>query len=466
MVIENTDERFISFANKMRAAEMPDIAINNFHHLYHQLIGGSTGHIAEATIQSIQQLPCLDNLEQHYFETGAKVLSETVLLKLNGGLGTSMGLAQAKSLIKIKDDASFLDIIAQQSIHSKVQLVLMNSFSTRKDSLTALNKYPRLSQSISTLDFIQHKAPKIEQNDLSPAVLTNDPQLEWHPPGHGDIYIALQSSGILEKLLDAGFRYALISNADNLGAVLDERLLGYMVEEAIPFLMEVTTRTNADKKGGHLAQMEDGRLILRESAQCMSEDRDDFENIEKHAYFNTNNLWLDLEQLKQTLSDNNNVLDLPLIRNSKTIDPRDTSSMPVYQLETAMGSAISIIDGARAIEVSRNRFAPVKTTEDLLLVRSDIYKLEDNFTFSRQLTLTEIPSIKLDDNFYKMIDDFDLRFAEGVPSLIECQHLHVKGDILFGKNIVIKGRVKLENNSDRQISIPANTCIRENMRWD
>jgi UTP--glucose-1-phosphate uridylyltransferase len=466
MLTENTDERFNSFATKMRAAEMPDIAINNFHNLYHQLIGGSTGNIAEAKIQAVPQLPCLDNLDQHYFETGARAMSETVLLKLNGGLGTSMGLTQAKSLIKIKDDSSFLDIIAQQSIHSKVQLVLMNSFNTRQGSLAELSKYPKLGQTISTLDFVQHKTPKIKQNDFSPAVSDHNTQLEWHPPGHGDIYIALQSSGMLEKLLDAGFRYALISNADNLGAVLDERLLGYMVDEAIPFLMEVTTRTNADKKGGHLAQLEDGRLILRESAQCMSQDRDDFENIEKHTYFNTNNLWLDLEQLKQTLSENNNILDLPLIRNSKTLDPKDMSSMPVYQLETAMGSAISIINGARAIEVSRNRFAPVKTTEDLLSVRSDVYKLEDDFTFSNQLALTEMPSINLDSNFYKMIDDFDFRFAEGVPSLIECQHLQVKGDIVFGKNIVIKGNVKLENNSDRQISIAANTCIRKNMSWD
>src|SRR5438105_1204399 len=88
--------------------------------------------------------------------------------------------------------------------------------------------------------------------------LVPESELEWCPPGHGDIYTALVTSGMLDALLDAGYEHAFVSNSDNLGAVLDPRILAWFAAERIPFLMEVADRTEADRKGGHIAQRPGG----------------------------------------------------------------------------------------------------------------------------------------------------------------------------------------------------------------
>ncbi len=103
---------------------------------------------------------------------------------------------------------------------------------------------------------------------MAPAYWPESPAKEWNPPGHGDLYAAISTSGTLDQLLEGGYEYAFVSNSDNLGAVLDTEILGYFAEERLPFLMEVAHRTRADRKGGHLAQLENGQLILRELAQC------------------------------------------------------------------------------------------------------------------------------------------------------------------------------------------------------
>lgn len=465
MTVDSSEKQFQPFAEKMQHENLPGIAIANFRNHYHQLLEGQTGNIPESAIYPVDTLPDADALGEPELDAGEKALPETVLLKLNGGLGTSMGLERAKSLITIKQQYSFLDIIIEHAIHSKVQLLLMNSFSTRDDTRQVLQAHPQLQDGGLPLDFLQHKVPKIRQQDLAPVINPADPQLEWCPPGHGDIYLALQSSGMLDRLLGSNFRYALISNSDNLGATLDSRLLGYLVLNRVPFLMEVTDRTEADSKGGHLARDADGRLLLRESAQCRAEDRLNFEDIQRHRYFNTNNLWIDLQRLQDILLSRNSLLELPLIRNSKTMDPRDRASAAVYQLETAMGSAISIFDDARAIRVPRSRFVPVKTSNDLLLVRSDVYALTDNYTLHGRLAYSELPDIRLDGKYYALIDDFEARFPHGVPSLMSCRKLRITGDVRFGANITVAGEIELQNNSAGPVFIPDNTRIEKSQGW-
>lgn len=460
-------ERFMPFEDRMREEGLPELVIETFKHHYTRLLEGKTGFIEEKDIRPVASLPGMETLGEDINHVGQQVVSKTVMIKLNGGLGTSMGLNKAKSLIKIKDSLSFLDIIARQAIQSGVPLILMNSFATREDSLQALEHYPELSNSTTGLDFIQHKVPKIYQDDLGLALWSQDPQLEWSPPGHGDIYIALVTSGVLDDLLDAGFEYAFISNADNLGAVLDTSLLGYFAQQQIPFMMEVAKRTESDKKGGHLAERPDGQLLLRESAQCHREDMSAFQDISRYQYFNTNNLWLNLQSLKATLTEKNNILDLPFIRNAKTIDPRNEKSKPVYQLETAMGSAIVIFKGAQAIQVPRARFSPVKTCNDLLVIRSDAYVLtEDNRLQLDSSLRGKPPTIDLDTGYYKLIDDLETRFPHGVPSLRNCSSLTVKGDIQFGRDITIQGNVHMENSSGSQFCIEDNTVITNKMTWN
>ncbi len=459
MIKVNAD--FTPFAERMRAEMLPDIVIRTFAYYYNQLAAGRTGLIPEADIEPVQDLPDAETFGQALADAGKAALGATILLKLNGGLGTGMGLDKAKSLLVVKDGLTFLDIIARQALLSGMPLVLMNSFNTHDDSLAALKAYPGLWGRIP-LDFVQHKVPKVAQADLSPATWPADPALEWAPPGHGDIYATLITSGMLETLLAHGYRYAFVANADNLGAVIEPAILGYFASNHLPFLMEVADRTPMDRKGGHLARRAtDGRLILRESAQCPAEDSDAFQDIGRHRFFNTNNLWLNLPVLKDLLAATDGVLGLPMIRNSKTVDPRDPASTPVYQLETAMGAAISSFEGSGAVRVPRSRFAPVKATDDLLAVRSDAYILTDDYRIapSPARELPEPPAVSLDPRFYLQIDDLEARFPYGAPSLVECERLTVKGDVRFERGVVCRGAVKVVNETDQQKLITTGTIL-------
>lgn len=461
-------EQFESFARRMRAEGLPDIFINIFADYYQQLVEGHTGLIPESEIRPVASLPDAETLPARLSDVGEAALARTVVVKLNGGLGTSMGLEQAKSLLPVKEGLTFLDITARQALRMEVPLVLMNSFVTDADSLALLSeRYPELKKNDVPLSFLQHKEPKITQSDLTPAAWSQDPELEWCPPGHGDIYAALVTSGTLDALLDAGYQYAFVSNVDNLGAVIDVAILGYFVENQFPFMMEVADRTEMDKKGGHLARRaSDGQLILRESAQCPDEDMAAFQDTSRHKYFNTNNLWLHLPALKRLLEEMDYRLGLPMIRNAKTVDPRDSSSTPVYQLETAMGSAIAVFSEAQALRVPRTRFAPVKTTDDLLAVRSDAYVLTDDFHVvknpDRQVDQLVV---MLDPAYYKFVTDLDARFPHGAPSLLECLRFRVEGDFKFSRGVICKDVVRLMNESDEQVEIAAGTVLEGERRY-
>ena len=424
---------------KMRREGLPDAAIETFRHYYEQLAEGETGMIPESEIEPVEDVQQLDDLPE-----GDPPLDQAVVLKLNGGLGTSMGMTQAKSLIEAKDGLTFLDVIARQVVslreHSgaRVPLVLMDSFRTHDDALAALGDF----ESDVPLDFVQHKEPKLLVDGLQPVEWPDDPSLEWCPPGHGDVYTALLTSGMLDALLDRGYRYAFVSNSDNLGAVLDPRILAWIAREEIPFAMEVTRRTEADRKGGHIARVPGGGYLLRETAQTPEEDLAALQDIARHRYVNTNNLWLDLAALRRVMDEQDGVLGLPLIVNRKTVDPGDKSTPEVFQLETAMGAAIGVFDGARPIAVSRRRFSPVKTTEDLLALRSDAYALLDDARVELAPERDGTPPvIDLDDDHYKLLRDFDARFPEGAPSLVECERLAVEGDVTFGSGVVVRGTV-------------------------
>jgi UTP--glucose-1-phosphate uridylyltransferase len=398
--------------------------------------------LPESSIEPVDDVVDLDSLEE-----GGAPLDEAAVVKLNGGLGTSMGMTRAKSLIDAKDGMSFLDIIARQVLElrersgARLPLVLMNSFYTHDDALEALSAHEELAGDMPP-DFVQHKEPKLRVDDLTPVEWPDDPSLEWCPPGHGDLYTALLTSGMLDALLEHGYRYAFVSNSDNLGAVLEPRVLAWMAREEVPFVMEVTDRTEADRKGGHIAARPDGGYVLRETAQTPKEDLDALQDIGRHRYVNTNNLWIDLQALRDLMAEREGVLGLPLIVNRKTVDPGDKSSPEVFQLETAMGAAVGVFDGARPVRVPRRRFSPVKTTEDLLALRSDAYVLADDARVELAPSREGRPPIvDLDDEYYKLLRDFDARFPDGAPSLVDCDRIAVEGDVRFGREVVVRGTV-------------------------
>jgi UTP--glucose-1-phosphate uridylyltransferase len=427
---------------KMRAEGLPDVAIETFAHYWRQLEAGETGLIGEDEIEPVESLPDAADLTD---EAGAELLDQAVVLKLNGGLGTSMGMSGPKSLLVAKEGRTFLDLIARQVLAlrersgARVPLVLMDSFATRDSSLAALD--PALSADLEP-DFLQNKEPKVRVEDLAPVEWPADPSLEWCPPGHGDLFTALQTSGLLERMLDRGYRYAFVSSSDNLAAVLDPRILAWMVVEEAPFVMEVADRTAADRKGGHVARARaGGGLLLREIAQTADEDVEAFQDVERHRYFNTNTIWLDLRAIAGELERRGGVLGLPLIRNRKRVDPSDRSSPEVFQIETAMGAALGVIEDARALRVPRERFTPVKTTNDLLALRSDAYELRDD---GRVVLAAERPPfVDLDEEHYKLVADFEPRI-EAPPSLRAATRLVVRGDATFGPGVVVTGDVEVD----------------------
>ncbi len=433
---------------RMRAAGVHERAIAVFTHYYEQLDNGATGLIAEAELDPLVDPPRLADLEVDS-QAAREALGATAIVKLNGGLGTSMGMDRAKSLLAVHGELRFLDVIARQVLHARsgyevsLPLLFMDSFRTREDTLAALAAYD-LRVGDLPLDFLQNREPKLRRDDLTPVSWPTDPALEWCPPGHGDLYTALEVSGVLEALLAAGYRYASVSNADNLGAGPDGTIAGWFAASGAPYAAEVCRRTPADRKGGHLAvRRSDGRLVLRETAQTAPADMAAMSDIGRHRYFHTNNLWFDLRSLAGTLRDRDGVLGLPLIANIKTVDPADAASPEVVQIETAMGAAVEVFDGALALEVDRSRFLPVKTTNDLLVLRSDAYHVRSDARLERRAD--EAPVVDLDPAHYKTIGGFERRFPAGPPSLVEARSLTVRGDWTFGARVTVRGEARLDD---------------------
>ena len=454
-----------AFISKMEAEGLPPLVIDTFSFYYKQVLTGETGLIYDCDIQPVRpgEIEHLDNLGD-YAGAGKSAFQHAIRIVLNGGLGTSMGLMSPKSLLDVKHGQSFLSLITGQAQNNAVQLAFMNSFNTHEATVAALKK---LNLDRFPLTFIQHKFPKILQNDFRPAQWPQNPTLEWNPPGHGDVYTALYVSGLLQELVNKDVVYAFITNSDNLGAQMNSSLLGYFCEHDFPFMMEVAEKAPSDIKGGHLARHRSGRLILREAAQCPGQEIEAFQDIERYRYFNTNSIWINLKSLK-ALFDKDNNIHLPLILNPKSLDPRDKTSPPVYQMETAMGAAISLFEGATAIQVPRARFFPVKTCNNLLAVRSDCFIIteEENLQISPQRQANQRPDtikIKLDPQYYGKIDDLDERFNQGPPSLLDCESLTVEGDVRFEKDVIIKGSVSIKNSGTSQAVIKAGTVIDQDL---
>jgi UTP--glucose-1-phosphate uridylyltransferase len=438
---------------KMAQAGIDPVAIETFAHYYRLLERGETGLIPESSIEPIDS-ESLSDVEIDA-ETASAALRTTAVIKLNGGLGTSMGMERAKSLLCVRKGMSFLDVIARQVLHLRrehdapLPLLFMNSFRTSTDTMDALARYADLPVDGLPLEFLQNREPKLVAEDLTPISWPRDPDLEWCPPGHGDLYTALRGTGLLPTLIDQGYERAFVSNSDNLGAVPDARIAGWFAESGAPFAIEAVRRTQSDRKGGHFARRtSDGRIVLRETAQTSEKDRAALADLDRHRFCSTNNLWFDLRAMAEALDARHGILGLPLIRNVKPVDPADPSTPEVIQIETAMGAAIEVFEGSRTIEVGRDRFVPVKTTNDLLVLRSDVYDVGDDFVLD---PAAGVPFVDLDPDYYRLVPEFERRFPEGAPSLREATSLRVSGDWTFGRRVKVVGQVTLETGAAERV---------------
>ncbi len=443
----------------MLDAGVDAVAVDTFAHYYRLLEHGETGLIPESSIEPLDMESVADVEVDD--KVAADAIRTTAVIKLNGGLGTSMGMDRAKSLLCVRRGLSFLDVIARQVLHLRKEydaplpLILMNSFRTSADTMAALARYDALQVEGLPLEFWQNKEPKLLKKDLSPASYPKNPDLEWCPPGHGDLYTALRGTGLLERLIEQGYERVFVSNSDNLGAVPDPRIAGWFAGNGIPFAIEAVKRTPSDRKGGHFARRKsDDRIVLRETAQTRREDQAALADLDRHRFCSTNNLWFDLVAMRSELDRRGGILGLPLIRNEKRLDPADPDTPEVIQIETAMGAAIEIFEDARTLEVGRDRFIPVKTTNDLLVLRSDVYDLGKDFGLDQA---GDVPFVELDPEFYQLVGDFDQRFPEGAPSLRKASSLKVEGDFTFGHGVEVVGDVELESGSAKRI--PADTVL-------
>jgi len=411
------------------------------------------------------------NAASDHSSNAKDLLNKLVVVKLNGGLGTSMGCTGPKSTISVRNELTFLDITVQQieSINNKygcsVPLVLMNSFNTQEDTEKILQKYLQVNVQVHT--FMQSRYPRIVRESLLPMSRSysfeGQDQEAWYPPGHGDVYRSLRNSGLLEKFLKEGKEWLFISNIDNLGASVDINILHYLEtsgkeggksgESRQPheFLMEVTDKTRADVKGGTLIEYE-GHLRLLEIAQVPRDHVDEFTSIRKFKIFNTNNLWVNLSAVDRVLTEN--CLHMEVIVNPKHLD----TGAHILQLEEAAGAAIKSFEAPQGLVVPRRRFLPVKTTSDLLVVMSNLYQLSmGTLRMNALRSFPSAPLIKLGGHFQK-VKAFASRFVN-IPDLLELDHLTVSGDVTFGKNVVLKGTVIIIANHGDRIDIPSGAIL-------
>lgn len=387
-----------------------------------------------------------------------EILSKLAVLKLNGGLGTTMGCIGPKSAIEIKNSDNFLDLCVKQidTLQSKykteIPFILMNSFNTEDKTNRMLRRYKNIRT------FSQSVFPRISSVSLLPIDPKNGKK-SIYPPGHGDIFNSLRDSGMLDKLLNEGKEYLFVSNIDNLAATVDFNILEYVIENDVDFLMEVTDKTRADIKGGTLIDYED-KLSLLEIAQVPSDKKNEFTSVRKFKIFNTNSVWINLKKLKNLLKEKKLVLDV--IENKKNVDGIDEQ---VIQLETAMGAAIKYFPNAVGMIVPRSRFLPVKTCSDLFLIRSNLYTEKNGYlSLSSKRMFNSPPLVKLLGKKYKNIESFEQMFKT-IPDVLELDHLTVSGNITFGRNVSLKGTVIIIADDKSTIHIPDGAILEDNILY-
>ena len=446
--------------DKMIQAGQSDFSIRAFLRLYREAIGKGEGGIwmNEKDLDPVMHVPIIEAPPSTQRKSAEHFFSQCVVLKLNGGLGSSMGLTCAKALLDIKKNLNVLDVLfLQLEKHPIVSpLILFNSHHTSAATMRYIHtrKNEHFSKTIPAVtELIQHNIPRLCPQTHVPVQSPGKEGISWCPPGHGNVYNILYESGTIDTLLECGYKYLFISNSDNLGATLDADLATYFASSSLSFMMEVCRRRNEDQKGGHLAyRKRDGLWIVREAAQCSEQDRAFFADVHKYRYFNTNNLWMKLRDLKKKLVEWKGLLPLPVLRSTKPIDIQVSSSPKCWQLETAAGAAITLFGSkAKPIVVSRDRFRPIKFLHDLMFFRSDATKI------TRKGELRDIcsepPRILLDELSYQRMGDLEALLKDNIPSLRFCTSLELVGQFQFSANVVLIGAVRFVNKSRTTVII-------------
>lgn len=370
-----------------------------------------------------------------------ELLDKLVVLKLNGGLGTKMGFNGPKCGIEVCNGLTYLDLIVNQieSLNSKhgcnVPLILMNTIRTHDSTLKAVEKYSKKTVDILTLC----------QNQSYPVNKRQDSEDEMYHFDQQRLFLSLKNSGTLDALLLQGKEYILVVKSDNLGTVVDSKILNHLVQNRIQYCMEVTPTISPDFKGGILSSYE-GKFQHSEIAQIP-----DKRSAQKSRLCDASNLWVNVKAIKRLVeTDALNMENYPV---SKKVNNDE-----IRLQETEASSAIRFFDRAIGVTVPQSRFQPMMRTSDLLVVQSDLYTCTEG-VLTRDSARTNLadPSIKLGPEFEKL-SNFQSRF-KSIPSIIELDSLKVMGDVWFGTGIILKGKVSIVAKPGTKLEIPDGAVI-------
>ena len=221
----------------------------------------------------------------------------------------------------------------------------------------------------------------------------------------------------------------------------------------LDFLMEVTPRTELDRKGGSVC-FQDKALSLLERVQVASNQLAIFEDISYFQYFNTNTIWVRIEAIKEAIEHDR--LQLPVMINHKMVHQTE-----VIQFETAMGAAIRCFKNSACIHVERDRFFPVKKTSDLLLLQSNLVTKSEHGMLKWQQK-KELPTIHLSHE-YQTITGYE-SLVKQVPDISKLRELTVKGPVIFNQALRLSGKVSIINPSSTPKAITATELINESLR--
>lgn len=395
-------------------------------------------------VTSYNVLPCVD---------ASMALNQLAIVKLDGLGQQSMGSSEATSNLGVKNGVTCLDLTVQQidglnsTYNADVPLVILSSYLTHDSILSSVKKYTDTRVNITAL--YQSRYPSVSSLS-STRVQNSKSKSTVYPPGHGDLYESLHRSGLLDQLLSQGKRYLFVSNSNNLGSTMDLTVLQHIVDKKIEFAMEVTNTSDVDPEGGIVLEY-DGKIRLLERAQVPSDQLDKFKSLRKFGTFNTNNLWIYLPALKQVMDSGG--LNLDIIAKTKELE--DGQSM--IQLETAAGAAISHFKNVRIIKVPQSRFLPVKRPSDLLIVRSNLYHIQDAQLVMNEQRLFRPPTIKLSEHF-RTVPELERRFAT-VPDLLELDQLTISGDVYLGRKVKLRGTIIIIADEGQRLEIPSDSDL-------
>ncbi|KAG0582020.1 hypothetical protein KC19_3G027000 [Ceratodon purpureus] len=405
------------------------------------------------------------------------LLHKLIVVKLCGTLGRSLGTTQPKSLVEIHSEQSFVDLAVQQievlnvKYNAKVLLVLATSDNTDRAVKQAVKKYS--ASDVDIIVFNQTEYPR-EVWPVTPKLGEDGGYLT----NNGDLFAAFSFSGKLDELLALGKEYLFISNCDNLGATVDLNMLNNLSENQCDYCMEVTPKNGTDAENGAYVSSE-GNIELLEFEE-VSRSQNEKSRSGDVKVVNTNSTWVNLKAVKRLAE----IEALDIYCSSKgagegeniTFQLQTSSGAPLYSLQVngeifenlpIEGNSdlllVQFFDGSVAVEVPRTRFHPIRDTSDLLLFRSDLYTVREGVVCPNPLRLSDVnPTIELEGLKLRKMQYFTERLKH-IPSLLELSSLRVIGDVWFGSDVILQGKVVIWAKKDERIDIPDGEIIKDQL---